>query len=226
LQTRIGGGAGELVVPGAGFLAEVAAEEPVADQRALGVGERAAAFDRQVGDAAARVELARGGQGAGRAGVEAGAAGAAVVGGEGSVDGEIEVGEDAADVVRRYDIDVTEKPLDPLPGDIETAFKDFGFGECMEGNAGAVSVRRKVRQLRPAARRVRWCSIFFSGVRFCPKMKNPFRIVFICMARPGAAILKSITGRTLPMRSAHKLLQSPTAQSSSLGTTNPHSAAR
>ena len=39
-------------------------------------------------------------------------------------------------MIQRYGIDVTEKPLDPLPPDIETAFKDFGFGECMDSFLG------------------------------------------------------------------------------------------
>jgi hypothetical protein len=39
-------------------------------------------------------------------------------------------------MIRRYGIDVTEKALDPLPADIETAFKDFGFGECMDSFLG------------------------------------------------------------------------------------------
>jgi hypothetical protein len=39
-------------------------------------------------------------------------------------------------MIRRYGLEVTEKPLDPLPADIETAFKDFGFGECMDSFLG------------------------------------------------------------------------------------------
>ena len=39
-------------------------------------------------------------------------------------------------MIRRYGIEVNEKPLDPLPGDVETAFKDFGFGECMDSFLG------------------------------------------------------------------------------------------
>jgi hypothetical protein len=39
-------------------------------------------------------------------------------------------------MIRRYGIDATEYPLDPLPADIETAFKDFGFGECMDSFLG------------------------------------------------------------------------------------------
>ena len=39
-------------------------------------------------------------------------------------------------MIRRYGIDVTEHALDPLPADIETAFKDFGFGECMDSFLG------------------------------------------------------------------------------------------
>ena len=39
-------------------------------------------------------------------------------------------------MIRRYGIEVTEHALDPLPADIETAFKDFGFGECMDSFLG------------------------------------------------------------------------------------------
>lgn len=39
-------------------------------------------------------------------------------------------------MIRRYGIEVTEHPLDPLPADIETAFKDFGFGECVDSFLG------------------------------------------------------------------------------------------
>ncbi len=39
-------------------------------------------------------------------------------------------------MIRRYGIEVTELPLDALPADIETAFKDFGFGECMDSFLG------------------------------------------------------------------------------------------
>jgi hypothetical protein len=39
-------------------------------------------------------------------------------------------------MIRRYGIDVTEQKLEPLPTDIETAFKDFGFGECMDSFLG------------------------------------------------------------------------------------------
>jgi hypothetical protein len=40
------------------------------------------------------------------------------------------------EMIRRYGIEVGEHPLDPLPADIETAFKDFGFGECMDSFLG------------------------------------------------------------------------------------------
>jgi hypothetical protein len=40
------------------------------------------------------------------------------------------------EMIRRYGIDVTEQPLETLPLDIETAFKDFGFGECMDSFLG------------------------------------------------------------------------------------------
>jgi hypothetical protein len=39
-------------------------------------------------------------------------------------------------MIRRYGIDVAEHSLGPLPADIETAFKDFGFGECVDSFLG------------------------------------------------------------------------------------------
>ena len=39
-------------------------------------------------------------------------------------------------MIARYDIPVEERPLDALPDDIVTAFKDFGFGECMDSFLG------------------------------------------------------------------------------------------
>jgi len=39
-------------------------------------------------------------------------------------------------MIKRYGIDAHEQPLEPLPADIETAFKDFGFGECVDSFLG------------------------------------------------------------------------------------------
>ncbi|HXQ51771.1 MAG TPA: hypothetical protein VN802_11805 [Stellaceae bacterium] len=39
-------------------------------------------------------------------------------------------------MIRRYGIEVDEHALDPIPADIETAFKDFGFGECVDSFLG------------------------------------------------------------------------------------------
>jgi len=39
-------------------------------------------------------------------------------------------------MIKRYGIEVDEHPLDTLPADIETAFKDFGFGECVDSFLG------------------------------------------------------------------------------------------
>jgi hypothetical protein len=39
-------------------------------------------------------------------------------------------------MIRRYGIQAEELPLEPLPADIETAFKDFGFGECVDSFLG------------------------------------------------------------------------------------------
>ncbi len=39
-------------------------------------------------------------------------------------------------MIKRYGIDAKEKPLEPLSPDIETAFKDFGYGECVDSFLG------------------------------------------------------------------------------------------
>ena len=39
-------------------------------------------------------------------------------------------------MINRYGIDAHEVPLETLPDDIETAFKDFGFGECVDSFLG------------------------------------------------------------------------------------------
>ncbi len=39
-------------------------------------------------------------------------------------------------MIQRYNIDAYETALDPLPADIETAFKDFGYGECVDSFLG------------------------------------------------------------------------------------------
>ena len=40
------------------------------------------------------------------------------------------------EMIRRYGIRVEELPLEPIGTDIETAFKDFGFGECLDSFLG------------------------------------------------------------------------------------------
>jgi hypothetical protein len=40
------------------------------------------------------------------------------------------------EMIRRYGISVVELPLEPIGTDIETAFKDFGFGECLDSFLG------------------------------------------------------------------------------------------
>ena len=40
------------------------------------------------------------------------------------------------EMVRRYSIAVAELPLEPIAGDVELAFKDFGFGECLDSFLG------------------------------------------------------------------------------------------
>ena len=71
-----------LPVPRARLLAEVAAEDPVAELRAQLHGERAPVLDGQVREAAARVHGVAGPEGAGRAGGVAAGAGPAVIGGQ------------------------------------------------------------------------------------------------------------------------------------------------
>jgi hypothetical protein len=39
-------------------------------------------------------------------------------------------------MIERYGIDAPEQPLEPLGSDIETAFIDFGFGECLDSFLG------------------------------------------------------------------------------------------
>jgi hypothetical protein len=39
-------------------------------------------------------------------------------------------------MIERYGIDAKELPMEQLPSDIETAFKDFGFGECVDSFLG------------------------------------------------------------------------------------------
>ncbi len=39
-------------------------------------------------------------------------------------------------MIDRYGLDATEQPLESMPADVETAFIDFGFGECMDSFLG------------------------------------------------------------------------------------------
>jgi len=39
-------------------------------------------------------------------------------------------------MIDRYGLEATEQPLETLPADLETAFIDFGFGECMDSFLG------------------------------------------------------------------------------------------
>ncbi len=40
------------------------------------------------------------------------------------------------EMIRRYGITVEEQPLGPIDSDIEIAFRDFGFGECLDSFLG------------------------------------------------------------------------------------------
>src|SRR5262245_54889086 len=86
-----------LSVPGADLLADVAAEEPVADARPPLIGNGASQLDGQITDAAARVEDAGGGEGIGGTGVEAGSASAAVAGLEGRIRSQLDVQQQAGE---------------------------------------------------------------------------------------------------------------------------------
>src|SRR3990172_3282958 len=66
-------------VPRADKLAVVAAEDAIADERAQLLGDRPAQLNGEVGNAAARVEIVRRDDRAGRTDIHAGAAGAAVI---------------------------------------------------------------------------------------------------------------------------------------------------
>jgi hypothetical protein len=39
-------------------------------------------------------------------------------------------------MIKRYGIDAPEEPLEPIDGDLETRFTDFGFGECIDSFLG------------------------------------------------------------------------------------------
>ena len=39
-------------------------------------------------------------------------------------------------MIDRYGLDATEQPLEAFPPNLETAFIDFGFGECMDSFLG------------------------------------------------------------------------------------------
>jgi hypothetical protein len=39
-------------------------------------------------------------------------------------------------MIDRYDLDAAEQPIEELPADLEIAFIDFGFGECMDSFLG------------------------------------------------------------------------------------------
>jgi hypothetical protein len=55
-------------------------------------------------------------------------------------------------MIDRYGIDATEQPMEPFPADLETAFIDFGFGECLDAflGFGAFKTARQSAFLPPA----------------------------------------------------------------------------
>src|SRR5882672_8092339 len=84
-EPRIERRAREAHVPRADVLTDVAAEQPVTDPRRLRGGEFAAVFDREIGNASARVEIARSGKRLRRTGVEATPARPTAIGFEGQI---------------------------------------------------------------------------------------------------------------------------------------------
>lgn len=55
-------------------------------------------------------------------------------------------------MIDRYGLDATEQPLERFPNDLETAFIDFGFGECLDAflGFGAFKTARESDFLPPA----------------------------------------------------------------------------
>src|SRR4051812_43516831 len=94
LEIRLGRGLRESV-PWAHELAIVAAVDAIADQRAQLFRNRALVLDREVGDAAARIELVGTDDRLGRTDVDAAVAGAAMLFGRG-IDGQRQIGVDLA----------------------------------------------------------------------------------------------------------------------------------
>src|SRR5207248_7526551 len=102
-ELRVGRRGGEGDVPRAHVLTHVAPEQPVAHHAALVVIERRGVLDREVGDAAPRVEYARLDEGLGGTGVETAAARAATIGLKREIGDELGIGEDHADERERPD---------------------------------------------------------------------------------------------------------------------------
>src|SRR5438093_9195252 len=84
-ESRIERLAREAHIPRADVLTDVAAEQPVIDLRRLRGGEFAAVFDREIGNASARVEIARSGKRLSWTGVEAAPARPTAIGFEGQI---------------------------------------------------------------------------------------------------------------------------------------------
>ena len=129
LEGGLMGGLG-VAVPGAGVEAGIAAVNAIADGVAEFEGDGAFALDGEVGDAAAGIHAARGGDGLGGAGGDAAGAFAAVICG-GGVRGEVEGGEDVCE----------EEPGAEVAVDLHGAFAapaEAGFaGEvALEDGAG------------------------------------------------------------------------------------------
>jgi len=55
-------------------------------------------------------------------------------------------------MIERYGIDAHETPLEPVSADIETAFKDFGYGECVDSflGFGVFKIAREAGFLPPS----------------------------------------------------------------------------
>ncbi len=114
-QLRFGADAREFV-PWADRETIVAAVDAIADQRPQLARDRPLVLDRQIGNAAPRVDLVGRGKGGGRAGVETGAAAPAMVGLR-LVGRQVEIGEDRAEKQPRAEIAADQIGVLALPAE-------------------------------------------------------------------------------------------------------------
>ena len=142
-----------LVRSRAGLLADVAAEDVVADPLLDVIRDRAAVLDRPVGEASARVEDARLDEGLRRAGLQASDAGAASLG-DRLVGRKVEVGQDLGEqeIGARLRIDQAAVLADPSQARLGRE-RPFGEGSRIHADAvaeAAEAVQRRAQRVRRA----------------------------------------------------------------------------